>query len=254
MMTFLKSLPTCPLLFLLLIPGCNGDAENVHDLFFQANKAYEAEQFKEAVENYEKILAQNFVNGHVLFNLGNAYFRQGEVGKAIFTYRRAKTYLPRDADLNSNLRYARENVKDELIPPKSYPFLRKICFWYDRLNTRELLFLALILNAALWTIFMIRIFYWPEMLRWVSGLTLILTLLAAGSLLARFWGHFTEEGVVLAETLPVRSGHGASYTIRFELHAGAEFIVENEEEAWVQIRLSNGERGWVEKKDVGILP
>ena len=40
------------------------------------------------------------------YNLGNAYFRAGEYGRAIAAYRKAKPYRPRDPYLEANLRQA----------------------------------------------------------------------------------------------------------------------------------------------------
>ncbi|RME48000.1 MAG: tetratricopeptide repeat protein, partial [Deltaproteobacteria bacterium] len=227
--------------------------KGVQDLFYEANKAYEAGDFEKAAEGYEKIIGQGYENGHVYFNLGNAYFRLGEIGRAIFAYRKAEAWIPRDADLRSNLKYAREMAKDELPPPERGRWLRRIFFWYDRSTTRELLYAAVLFNLLFWGLMIVRFFHRGEGLRWALGLSLAALLLVLLSLGARVIAGRSVEGVVIAEVATVRSGNGPNYTPRFELHAGAEFVVEGVEGDWVRIRLSNGGRGWVPHSAVALL-
>src|SRR4030095_9977885 len=45
------------------------------------------------------------------FNLGNACFKSGQIGRAIVAYRRAENSTPRDPDVRANLKFARNQVK-----------------------------------------------------------------------------------------------------------------------------------------------
>ena len=239
---------------LLFGPGCGGPSTaEVRDLFYAANKAYEADDFGKAAEDYEKIIALGYENGHIYFNLGNAYFRRGETGKAILAYRRAERLIPRDPDLRSNLSYAREMVKDELKPPVKGKWLRRIFFWYDAMSLRENLLAVVLFNFLFWGTMIGRFFHRGEALRWIGRISLLLLVLLTLTLGARMIEGGHKEGVVTAEKTAVRSGNGTNYTTRFELHAGAEFLVEGIEDEWVRIRLSNGERGWVPLSEIGLL-
>ena len=62
--------------------------------------------YRESADLLESLLADGFRNGAVYYNLGNAYFRAGEYGRAIAAYRKAKPYRPRDPYLEANLRQA----------------------------------------------------------------------------------------------------------------------------------------------------
>ena len=64
-----------------------------NNLFDQA-----AASFTEALNSADLQLQQK-----AYFNLGNAYFRLGELGKAIRFYEKARVLIPRDEDLNFNL-------------------------------------------------------------------------------------------------------------------------------------------------------
>src|SRR5579871_870004 len=54
------------------------------------------DQYRESARAFESALADGFRSGTVYYNLGNAYYRAGEYGRAILNYRKAKPYRPRD--------------------------------------------------------------------------------------------------------------------------------------------------------------
>src|SRR5215469_5260146 len=85
------------LLFALGVVAAGGaTAESAFD---EANKLYEQGKYTEAANGYEKILQSGQVSAAVLYNLGNAFFKSGQLGRAIATYRRAQQLAPRDPDL-----------------------------------------------------------------------------------------------------------------------------------------------------------
>ncbi|MCR4319495.1 MAG: hypothetical protein NUV74_04045, partial [Candidatus Brocadiaceae bacterium] len=99
-------------------------------LFTDANEKYlqaakniaarnnqEAElKLKEAASQYETILTHGFEHGQIYYNLGNTYYRKGELGRAILNYRKAQRLIPRNADLNANLRLAKNSTEDKELP------------------------------------------------------------------------------------------------------------------------------------------
>src|SRR5207253_6786447 len=83
-------------------------AETPNTIFFHANALYGEERWAEAAAEYERVLAAGWESGSLYFNLGNAWFRAGDIGRAVLDYERARRLLPRDPDLHANLSYARE--------------------------------------------------------------------------------------------------------------------------------------------------
>ncbi|MEX1326087.1 MAG: tetratricopeptide repeat protein, partial [Desulfobacterales bacterium] len=73
--------------------------QSAQEDFFEANRAYKNDQFQEAVDGYLKLTENGIENGHLYYNLGNAYYRLGDLGKAILFFERARLLLPRDDDL-----------------------------------------------------------------------------------------------------------------------------------------------------------
>ena len=78
--------------------------------FEQANTSFESGNYRAAISQYEAILAHNGFSAPLLFNLGNAYYRDGQFGAAILNFERAQVLAPRDNSIAANLRLAREKA------------------------------------------------------------------------------------------------------------------------------------------------
>ena len=75
-------------------------------LFVGAREAYDAGRLDDAVARYEEILRRGYRLPEVDYNLANALFRRGDVGRAALHYRRAQYAAPRDPDIRGNLEFA----------------------------------------------------------------------------------------------------------------------------------------------------
>src|SRR6266699_3597580 len=91
-------------------------AEDASTAFDQANSLYEEGKFTEAAAAYEKMLQQGRASPALYFNLGNAFFKAGQVGRAVLNYRLAERLAPRDPDIRANLKFARSRVATSATP------------------------------------------------------------------------------------------------------------------------------------------
>lgn len=78
--------------------------------FSAANALVDAGHYAEAVQMYEQLAAQGAANAALVYNLGNAYFLQGDANRARDAYERAAQLAPRDADIRHNLELARDQA------------------------------------------------------------------------------------------------------------------------------------------------
>ena len=90
----------------MLVPAAHAEAAT----FNEANRAFAEGRFKEAAKDYEALIAEKGYSAQLLFNLGNAYFRDGQVGAAILNYERAQLLAPNDPDIVANLNFARRQA------------------------------------------------------------------------------------------------------------------------------------------------
>jgi len=83
----------------------------VEALWSTANAAYSEGNFDKAITDYEKILAQDLHSAALYYNLANAYFKKGELGKALLYYNRASRIAPGDEDIRHNQEYAEKMTR-----------------------------------------------------------------------------------------------------------------------------------------------
>ena len=82
--------------------------------FADAAKAYDENRLPEAIAGWQALADEGQALPEVLFNLGNAYYRHGDLGEAILAYRRAQRLAPRDPDVRANLGFAAQSAGIEL--------------------------------------------------------------------------------------------------------------------------------------------
>ncbi|MDE6126918.1 MAG: tetratricopeptide repeat protein, partial [Muribaculaceae bacterium] len=82
-----KILSIIAIIFLTLSTRAAGSGLPDYDQ--QADSAYAADNFTLAEKLYLKAASEQGVSTNLFYNLGNAYYRQGNLGKAIVNYERA---------------------------------------------------------------------------------------------------------------------------------------------------------------------
>jgi tetratricopeptide (TPR) repeat protein len=88
--------------------------QNGIDTMAMAHQLYESGQYAKAAEAYQQLVDQGYSDAALFYNLGNAYFKQGDIGRAILNYRRAERLHPRDPDTRANLELARSLAVDQI--------------------------------------------------------------------------------------------------------------------------------------------
>ncbi len=130
----------------------------------RANQRYHQNQFQEAADLYERAVASGRENGHLYFNLGNAYFRMDDMAGAVFNYARAQTLLPRDEDIEANLEYALRQTVDQLDGRKPHA-LDSVVFWVRDLNLKEHGIALLWINLVFWAVLTVRLHHRTQTLQ-----------------------------------------------------------------------------------------
>lgn len=225
------------------------DTPSVEELYFEANRAYKEDRYPEAIDGYLKLIGQGYVNGHLYYNLGNAYFRVGQIGRAILNYKRAQLLIPRDADLNFNLRYALDQTQDAIAADQN--FLNQAFFWLSDMTFRELMWGFAVLNILFWGILVLRLFVRPEWTYYIF-IVLLIFWLVGGSSLGVKWHQLQTDlrAVILAAEVDVLAGPDSKDTVLFKLHEGTTLHRERVEDDWSLIRLSENKRGWIKSSAI----
>ena len=215
-----------------------------------ANEDYESGKYADAASIYEAIIDSGLHHSNVYYNLGNAYFKQEDLGRAILNYRRAQRLDPRDADTAANLSIARSQTVDKLeaVPESGLSNLVQLA--EEWLTLSEALLLALMLWLVIGVLAVIALVK-PAWRRWCGiGMGVLAVFLLAG-LLSMVNRYYTEQNyppaVIVAQKVDVTSGPGTSeqYLVEFTLHSGAEVNLIESRSGWRRITLPGDLQGWV---------
>jgi len=211
----------------------------------RAEQNYKRTHYQNAAQNYRRLLKQSRGDYRVLYNLGNVFYKQGEIGKAIWYFRRALKSAPRDEDTRHNLRLAKAKVIDEVKTQDQFtsPLIELI----GTLSFNEGLGLLLVLGTCcnvFWLLWFLRE-------RKVLYQNLFYCFLGMFLLSLCFFGvkanteYFTHNGILISKKIEVKSGPSKTLSTVFLIHAGTEFLIMKQGRFWAEIRLKNGFRGWV---------
>lgn len=239
---------------LFFLSEAKADIESATVLFQKGNEDYEAGEFDQAIEEYQKIVDLGIKNSKVFYNLGNVYFRKNQLGKAILSYRRALSLDPRDEDSIANLKFAKLFTLDKIEEQRVNPFSNLLHWFLDLWSTDELTILVS-LSYCLSILFGMLILFTRSKRALLWGLTIFLLvfIVFSSSLAAKLYFNSIPSGVVIAAQAQVRSGPGEDYTLQFTAHEGLEFQINGEVEGWYRFSLPKQDKVWIPKEAVGII-
>src|SRR5262249_26716524 len=93
--------------------------------FAKANQEYAQGNFKEAIAGYEALVRGGQWNANLFYDLGNAYFRTDDFGRAILNYERALALDNHHPEATANLQIARDESRAlQLQPTKLERYLQ----------------------------------------------------------------------------------------------------------------------------------
>jgi tetratricopeptide (TPR) repeat protein len=218
--------------------------------FEAANKLYEEGKYADAATAYATLLQGGQTSAALYFNLGNAFFKSGQVGRSIAAYRLAAQLRPRDPDVRANLQFARNQVQGPTVTPTRWQR------WLGRLTLNEWTVLA---AGALWLwLLLLAVQQWRPAVRaelrgYVLSVGIATALLCALGAAAFYQARLLRVAVVIAHDAEVRHGPLAESQAAFTAHDGAELRVLDQKDDWLEVSAGPRQMGWV-RRDQVLLP
>jgi tetratricopeptide (TPR) repeat protein len=221
------------------------------EILERGNQLYQDGDFAGAVDAYEAVVSAGFESAELHYNLGNAYFKSGELGRSILEWERALALSPGDEDARANLDLARSLTADAVEPLPRFWLLSALSWWV-RLLPRTLL--VLVVGGAWLAVgvgVVARILSRrPDVQRWAGWLAVVgaaVVVLLGTNLVVRELGiGQPERAVVLVDAVPVRSAPSEEDDLTlFEIHEGTRVRVEQRTGEWAEVVLDDGKVGWV---------
>lgn len=223
-------------------------SQNADSLFQLGNYYYENEQYENAVKNFEQ-LEKDFNHEYLYLNLGNSYYRMGEIGNAVWAYEKAHTISPRDQDIIYNLNFVRSQVKDRIVPPDSFFLFSVYKAALDKTTILDIIIIGGFLLITISLIYLIKSYLFiNEKIKifFNYALTLCLSILIWMSF-DKYWRiSDINEAIVISTSIDVRSAPIArGENVLFIIHEGTKAQITASETGWYEILLLDGKKGWV---------
>ena len=214
--------------------------------FAKANEEFAQAHFKEAIAGYEALVGAGQWNANLFYDLGNAYFRTRDFGRAILNYERALALDNHHPEATANLQIARDESRAlELQPTKLERYLQ-----FASINQ-----FTVVAAVAFWLgIFAIVVLMFKRR-RSAALISLsILCLLVSG---VAVWAiHRLDNGsagrglaIVTGNDVQARLATADTANSVLALPPGSEIKILSTRGDWMYATLPNDLRGWIQTKN-----
>lgn len=249
------------LMLLMMMPFAAqaGNDAYVDSLWTSANEAYAQGMWTDAADGYEMISDMGLESAPLYCNIGNAYYKDGNLSKAILNYERALKFDPSYEDAAANLELMNSMIQDRIDPVPPF-FLTK---WFNDISY--------LMPSDAWAVIAVVLF--------ALTLGLFLLFLLAPTIAGRRTGFFTgiatlvlmafafsfsvsqkneymnaDKAIVMRPVTSVKSSPSSESTKDlFVLHEGTKVKVLDTVGSWNNIELADGRQGWLPSSDLELI-
>ena len=221
----------------------------VTDTFNEANRLYQKEDYAGAIEHYKKIIDMGYESGELHFNLGNAYFKTGNLGRSILHYEKARKLLPKDKDLQHNLNLVSMRIADKIETPRLaiWKFFDRVVEYFavNALGMVTLILFIVTLGMASIYLYLSRGI--AKKLTFYGSFAIFVIFLFFGSIFTTRIVRLEtiHEGVILVDKVEILSAPDEGAKGLFALHEGVKIRINQVISGWAEISLADGKKGWV---------
>ncbi len=182
----------------------------------------------------------------MFYDLGNAYFRTGDFGRAILNYERALALEPHHPEATANLQIARDEAHAlELQPGRLERYLEFVSVNQYTVTAAVAFWIAAFCLAAL--------VFTRRRSRATLTLLLVMLLISAGGIVATWQLERGSEGsalaVVTGKDVQARLATADTANSVLALPPGSEVKIVSTRGDWIYAALPNNLRGWIPAKN-----
>ncbi len=236
------------LIFLILISYVGKGNEDAYHQFEKGNSFYASQEFDSALTAYKTVLQSRMISKELFLNLGNTFFKLDSLPQAILYYEKGIKLAPGDPDLTYNLQFCNKLIKDKN-PIKKSVLLNELIFSFLGKSPNYWAYSSIILLTLvciLFAFFRLSIdskwkkinFYSAIIVLILFGVTLILSSISKSKV------NETKYGIVIKNSIKVRTEPSENASTAFLLHEGSKAKVTAEINDWIEISF-NDKKGWI---------
>ena len=241
------------LLKLSILPLTFALSQSPDSLYQLGNNYYVNEKYDQAINIYEEI-SSRFEHEDLYLNLGNSYYKVGALGNAIWSYEKGQLLSPRNNDINYNLNFVRNQIRDRIIPPDNFFLISFYRAIIEKLTLLDLLATSGLIFLILGIVFIAKDFDFlsKRITSFINTILLFLIISNGIIMLDKYWiVSDKKSGVIISVESNVRSSPiNRGENIVFLIHEGTKIEIITEESGWYEIVLLDGKKGWIPMNEV----
>jgi len=215
--------------------------------FTTANQEYSQGHFTQAISGYEALVRAGQWSANLFYDLGNAYFKTNDFGRAILNYERALALERHHPEATANLQIARDEARAlelqqssperylQFASANQYSIAAAIAFWLAAFAIVMLIF-ARRRSATL------------------LGALIFCLLAGAGAVYSTYTVEYGSNGSALAiitgKNVQARLATADTANSVLALPPGSEVKILSTRGDWIYAALPNNLRGWIPAKNV----
>jgi FOG: TPR repeat len=216
----------------------------------EANVLYAQKNYTAAVQQYEMIQKTQGSSAELYYNLGNAYYRSGDIAKAILSYNRALLLKPNYDDAEFNLEIAQKKVVDN-VDVTSVFFLKQ---WVndlgDMMSSNGWAIFSIILFILALTSFLFFIFGRYRSLRKTTFnaavASFVIALISVGYAVKQSNKVVNStDGIIMVGSVTAKDSPALNGKDMFVMHDGTKVTIKNSVSGWTEVELPDGNAGFI---------
>ena len=246
------------IMFMLAVPSVMTAQEDsfVDSLWNSANNAYVEGLWEDAISGYDMIAGLGLESAALYCNTGNAYFKSGNISKAILNYERALKLDPSYEDARYNLELSNNMIQDRIDPVPDFilkVWAKDLCWLMDSDGWAVAFIIMFALMLAMILLFVLSPSVAGRRTGFFTGIVFLL--LAVMSLSFSLWQKNdymkADKAIVMRPVSSVKSSPSseASQDL-FVLHEGTKVDILDQVGSWSNVELADGRQGWIRTSDI----
>ena len=245
-----------------VLAGSSADAVGSTDikrLMDEAATAYGEQKYSLAISIYEKCLSlSSEPSAELYYNLGCAYYKDGQLSRAILRLERAYRLDPADSDTRYNLAFLADHTAEKVEQPRSQMLSRAMddmTHWFSLP-----VWMSLALGPFVIFILLIYLFAYgrsekKRRIGFYTGLFALVLCMILNLFVYRSYRFITDrsEAILTAPVITLQSSPDSSSQDIAVVHEGHKVRILDRVGGYAEIRLADGTVGWVPEETFDLI-
>lgn len=237
------------------LPLLSAAQDSNEQLWQRATEAYAEGNYAEATSLYNSIVESGSESSTLYFNLGNSYYKQDSIAKAIAFYLKAQKMAPADERIAHNLELAQAQTKNRIDALPEFFIITWFKSIKESMTSNSWAVVAIICFALSLLSVMLYLLTSKVALRKVgfSGAVIAIVLFLVSlnySIAQKEYMSSSGDAVIIRSAVAVKGSPDNSGKELFILNEGATVNVIGSIGNWREIVVASGNSGWVKSNSI----